>query len=128
MARDDPGSAAGRRPLTGAGVRSLWEAPPRGGFLPPGDFPLRPSGRPADLRGIVGHPPSLHPAAQGGRGEAPVPCGTCGLQDFAPRDYSAVGGGKKKRKHTVSGSLPFICNRSYLRTREEGKVNRVCDG
>ncbi|KAJ1183985.1 hypothetical protein NDU88_000797 [Pleurodeles waltl] len=25
---------------------------------------------------MVGHPPSLHPAAQGGRGEAPVPCGT----------------------------------------------------
>ncbi|KAJ1125255.1 hypothetical protein NDU88_003688 [Pleurodeles waltl] len=81
MARDDPGSAAGSRqagrPLTGAGVRSTWEVPPRGGFLPPrpllrpGDFPLRPSGRPDNLRGIVGHPPVPASGGAGREGGGP---------------------------------------------------------
>ncbi|KAJ1151994.1 hypothetical protein NDU88_004773 [Pleurodeles waltl] len=73
MARDDPGSAAGRqasRPLTAAGVRSLWEAPPRGS-LRPGGFPapaIWSPRRPARDRGT---PPVPAPGGAGREGGGP---------------------------------------------------------
>ncbi|KAJ1183945.1 hypothetical protein NDU88_000828 [Pleurodeles waltl] len=48
---------------------------------------------------MVGHPPSLHPAAQGGRGEAPVPCGTWPADGPPPhpRGVTGRGGGRPRR-------------------------------
>ncbi|KAJ1093624.1 hypothetical protein NDU88_006722 [Pleurodeles waltl] len=48
---------------------------------------------------MVGHPPSLHPAAQGGRGEAPVPCGTWPADGPPPhpRGVTGRGGGRPSR-------------------------------
>ncbi|KAJ1140231.1 hypothetical protein NDU88_006588 [Pleurodeles waltl] len=91
MARDDPGSAAGRqasRPLTAAGVRSLWDAPPRGS-LPPRPL-LRPGGFPAPAIWSPRRPardrvtPPVPAPGSAGR-EAPMPCGTCGWPSAAPR-------------------------------------------
>ncbi|KAJ1149033.1 hypothetical protein NDU88_001854 [Pleurodeles waltl] len=118
MARDDPGSAAGRqagRPLTEAGVRSLWEAPPRGSLPPrpllrPGDFPLRPSGRPADLRGIVGRPPTLHLAVQGGRPPCWAARGGGGLPRARARRPSPP-----DRRQRDAGGRPRTETKAWLR-------------
>ncbi|KAJ1174498.1 hypothetical protein NDU88_006319 [Pleurodeles waltl] len=58
---------------------------------------------------MVGHPPSLHPAAQGGRGEAPVPCGTCGFRLPWPRRWApeAVRAGSRGTPQTATrGTQP----------------------
>ncbi|KAJ1140227.1 hypothetical protein NDU88_006584 [Pleurodeles waltl] len=121
MARDDPGSAAGRQAGRQAGPSRQRACARSGRRLPgaaclpgrscgPGGFPLRPSGRPADLRGIVGHPPSLHPAAQGGRPPCRAARGGGGLPRARARRPSPPA-----RRQRDAGGRPRTETKAWLR-------------